>query len=78
MSQAATVSTKTINTIQARLDELTKEVKAIKARLFEEEPPYGSDAWWKWSDKKAQEDIKAGKGTKIANKKELDAFFKRL
>jgi hypothetical protein len=78
MNQAITVSPKTIETIIERLNELTKEVKAIKTKLFREEPSYGSDEWWKWSDKKAIEEIKAGKGTKIHNKKELNAFFKNL
>lgn len=78
MNQAITVSPKTIEEILARLDRLAKEVKAIKARLFEAEPPYGSDAWWEWSDKKALEEAKRGKGTKISNKKELTAFFKSL
>lgn len=61
MQHTVTVSTKTINAIQARLNELTREVKVIKARLLEEEPPYGSEEWWKWSDKNALEDIKAGR-----------------
>lgn len=61
MSQTVTVSSKTIEQILARLDRLTKEVKTIKAKLFEESP-YGSDAWWKWSDKKALEEIRQGKG----------------
>lgn len=78
MSQAITVSPKTIEAVVEQLMILTKEVKAIKTRLFEEEPPYGSDAWWEWSDKKALEEIKAGKGIKIHNKKELNAFFKSL
>lgn len=78
MSQTVTVLTKTINEIFSRLDELTKAVKKISAKLFEKEPPYGSDEWWEWSDEKALKEIKAGKGTKIRNKKELDAFFKNL
>ncbi len=78
MNQAITVTPKTIEQILTRLDTLTKEVKTMKARLFGEEPPYGSDAWWEWSDKKAIEEIKAGKGIKIHNKKELDTFFKNL
>lgn len=60
MNQTVTISSKTIEQILARLDRLTKEVRTIKAKLFEE-PPYGSDAWWKWSDKKALEDIKTGR-----------------
>ena len=73
-----TIPTKSIEQILIRLDTLTQEIKVIKARLFEKEPEYGSDAWWKWSDKKAIAEIKAGKGTRITNKKELDAFFKSL
>ena len=78
MSQAITVSPKTIEEILTRLDRLTKEMKAIKAKLFEGEPSYGSDELWKWSDKKAEEDIKAGRYTKISNKKELTAFLDSL
>ena len=78
MNQAITVSSKTIEDILAHLNALTKEVKEIKAKLFQKEPLYGSDEWWEWSDKEALKEIKAGKGTKIHNKKELNAFFKNL
>ncbi len=78
MNQTITISTKTAEQILARLDNLTEEVKTIKARLLREEPSYGSDAWWEWSDKEALAEIKAGKGKKIHNKKELDVFFKNL
>ena len=70
MNQAITVSSKTIEEILAHLNTLTKEVKEIKAKLFEKEPPYGSDEWWKWSDKKALEEIRAGKGIKFNTAKE--------
>ena len=78
MNQTATVPTKTINEIFSRLDELTKAVKKISVKLLNEEPRYGSDEWWEWSDNEAIAEIKAGKGTKIHNKKELNAFFKNL
>lgn len=78
MSQTITVTPKTIEAIVEQLTNLTKEVKAIKAKLFEEEPLYGSDEWWEWSDKKAIEEIGAGKGIKISNKKELSEFFRNL
>ncbi len=78
MSQTITVPAKTIEEIFNRLDRLTKEIKAIKTKLFEEEPPYGSDEWWEWSDEKAIEDIRAGRYTKISNKKELTAFLDSL
>lgn len=73
-----TVPAKTINDIFSRLDELTKAVKKISARLLNEEPRYGSDEWWEWSDQEALKEIKAGKGIKIHNKKELNAFFNNL
>lgn len=78
MRQAITVSPKTIEAILNQLTKLTKEVQAIKAKLFEEEPPYGSDEWWEWSDRKAQEDIKAGKYTTVHNKKELRQLLDSL
>ena len=78
MSQTITVPAKTFEEILSRLDQLTNEVHVIKARLFEKEPLYGSKEWWEWSDRKALEDIKAGRYTKIHNKKELDNFFNSL
>lgn len=70
MNQTITISSKTTEEILARLDKLTKEVKAIKTKLFEEGPPYGSDEWWEWSDKKALKEIRAGKGVKFNTAKE--------
>lgn len=70
--------TKTFEEILSRLDQLTREVHTIKVKLFNSEPSYGSDEWWEWSDKKALESIRKGKGITIHNKKELDAFFKSL
>lgn len=61
MNQTVTVPSKTIEEILARLNTLTNEIKAIKAKLFEKEPEYGSDEWWEWSERKADEDIKAGR-----------------
>ncbi|MEK7185832.1 MAG: hypothetical protein AAB675_00515 [Patescibacteria group bacterium] len=78
MNQTITVSPKTIEEILARLDKLTREIRVIKTKLFEEEPPYGSDEWWKWSDEKAIEDYKKGRYTVIRSKKELNEFFGSL
>lgn len=70
MNQAITVSAKAIEEILANLNILTKEIKEIKARLFEKEPPYGSNEWWEWSDKEALKEIKAGKGIKFNSAEE--------
>lgn len=68
--QTITVPAKTFEKILSRLDLLTQEVADIKTRLFEKEPRYGSDEWWKWSDKKAKEDIKMGRVMKFDSAEE--------
>lgn len=79
MNQAITIAPKTVEQILTRLDALTKEVKSIKAKLLvDQEPPYGSDEWWEWSDKKAIEDIKAGRYSTVHNKKELQHLLDSL
>jgi hypothetical protein len=78
MNQTVTVPTKTINEIFSRLDELTKAVKKISVKLLNEEPRYGSDEWWEWSDKEALKEIKAGKYTTVHNKKDLRQFLNSL
>lgn len=65
MAQTMTVPVKTFEEVLSRLDTLARDVAAIKVRLFEQEPLYGSKEWWEWSDKKAIEDIKTGKGIKF-------------
>ena len=76
MAQTVTVPAKTFQEILSRLDKLTRDVHAIKARLFENEPPYGSDEWWEWSDKKALEDIKAGRVVKFDSAKDAIKWLK--
>lgn len=68
--QTITVPAKTFEKILSRLDLLTQEVADIKTRLFEKEPHYGSNAWWEWSDRKAKENIKAGKVMKFDSAQE--------
>ncbi len=75
--QTITVPAKTFEKILSRLDQLGRMVETINEKL-EGAPPYGSDEWWEWSNKKALKSIKEGKGTVIHNKKELNAFFNNL
>lgn len=75
--QTITVPAKTFENILLRLDQLGKAVEAINEKL-EDAPTYGSDEWWEWSNRKAQEDIKKGRYTTIRNKKELKEFFNSL
>ncbi|MDO8570216.1 MAG: hypothetical protein Q7R97_01365 [Candidatus Daviesbacteria bacterium] len=78
MAQTMTVPVKTFEEILTRLDQLTREVHTIKVKLFESEPPYGSDEWWEWSDKKAMEDIKVGRFVELKNKEELKVYLNSL
>jgi len=78
MAQTVAVDIKTINDIEKRLDKMAKEIKFLKEKLLETEPPYGSDKWWEWSDKKALEEIRAGKYTEIRNETELKEFLDSL
>lgn len=70
MAQIITVPAKTFEEILLRLDELTRDIRSIKARIFEQKPSYGSKEWWEWSDRKALEDIKAGRGMKFDSAEE--------
>ena len=77
--QTVTVPAKTFEKILSRLDQLTRDVQVIKSKLFEKEPVYGSDEWWEWSEKRADEDIKAGRISPVLyNKKELQEFLDSL
>lgn len=80
MTQTIAVDPKTIKQILHRLDDLAKDVAVIKEKVTEDEPLYGSDEWWEWSDKKAHEDIRKGRFTVIRDarslKKHLDSLKK--
>ncbi len=75
--QTITVSAKTFEKIISRLDQLGRAVEAISEKL-ETAPPYGSNEWWEWSEKRADEDIKAGRVTVMHNKKQLQQFLDSL
>jgi len=70
MNQTITISSKTIDEILTRLDKLGRDIRAIKVKLFEREPLYGSDEWWEWSEKKADEDIDSGRLVKFESVQE--------
>lgn len=75
--QTVTVPAKTFEKILARLDQLGRAVEAINEKL-EDAPPYGSDEWWEWSNRLAQEDIKKGRYTSLHNKNELQEYLDSL
>ena len=78
MAHTITVNAKTLEHVVSQLDTLTKEVKELKEKLLDQEPPYGSDAWWEWSDKKALEDIKKGDYIEFKSAKDMVNHLKKL
>lgn len=81
MANTVTLSKQQYQKLLNRVNALEQTVQSLVENLKDKldiEPPYGSDAWWKWSVKKGEEDIKKGRSTTIKNKKELDAFFEHL
>ena len=70
MNKTITVNTQTIQTILSRLDQLTRDIKVMKERLFELEPEYGSDVWWDKQIEESGRDFKKGKGIKFNSVKE--------
>ena len=66
------------NQILNILSQIQKDLADVKKKIEDLEPIYGSDAWWKWSDKKAMDDIKAGRYTTVRSKKELSKFMGSL
>jgi len=77
MSNTVTLSQSAYKELLARMNRLEKMIATLLER-FEQEPPYGSDAWWDWSIKKGKEAIKKGEYVEITTQKQLDDVFKTL
>ena len=76
--QTVTVPINTFEKILSRLEYLTKTVEDINEKL-EGAPPHGSDEWWQWSEKKADEDIKNGRvSAPFQTKKDLQQYLDSL
>ncbi len=78
MSTTVSISDTNMNKILNLLIQLQQDLSVVKEKVESLEPIYGSEAWWKYSDKKALKSIEQGKGIKVRSKKELDNFFKTL
>lgn len=63
MNNTVVIDNKTVEHIVKRLDELTRDVKILKAKLLEDEPVCGSDRWWEKEIKDARKAFKKGEGT---------------
>lgn len=64
-----------VQVLQKALDNLrTKIQRALQTK----EPKYGSDAWWKKSNRESREQYKRGEYLEIKTKEELNGFFDKL
>ena len=77
MAQTINLTQSEYQKLLQRIVSLEKKVQSLLNRL-QKEPPYGSDEWWEWSNKKAIEDIKAGKYTAFKSAKEMVEHLESL
>ena len=77
MTQVISIDNKIAKDLLSLLRELKQQVASLNEKL-EGAPPYGSNEWWEWSNKKAQEDIKNGRYSTLHNKKELQEYLNSL
>lgn len=70
MADTVSLNAKTVTLILSHLDKLTRDVEAIKTRVFEKKPPYGSDAWWEKEVEEAEVALQNGKGISFNSTKE--------
>lgn len=77
MANTVTLSQPAYKELLNRLSRLEKMVVSLVEK-FEQEPPYGTDAWWDWSIKKSKEAIKKGEYVEITTKQQLNDYFKSL
>lgn len=71
MRQTVSIDTKTLQYVVNQLDKLTRDMAELKENLHGQEPEYGSDEWWEWSDKKGLEDIRKGNVISFNSIKEM-------
>lgn len=69
MANNVTLSKQQYENLTGLIRALEKKIDTFLEKV-DFEPPYGSDEWWEWSDKKAMEDVKAGRVLKFNSVKE--------
>lgn len=78
MTQVVSIDAKITKDLLSLLRELKQQIVRLNERL-DAAPPYGSNEWWEWSEKKADEDVKMGRVSAVLrNKNELQEFLDSL
>jgi hypothetical protein len=77
MAQMITLKQSEYQKLIDRISKLETQVSKM-VQFFQKEPSYGSDAWWKWANKKGMEALKKGEYTEITTDKQRKSYFKSL
>ncbi len=78
MKQTVSIDAKTLQYVVNQLDKLTKDMTELKEKILGQEPEYGSEEWWEWSDKKGLEDIRNGNVISFNSVKEMQKHLDSL
>lgn len=78
MNQTIVLQAQQVNKILKTLLDLKREVARLTEKVEGLEPIYGSEQWWEWSDRKALEDIRAGRFVEFKNVKDLQLHLDSL
>lgn len=79
MDMAQTISLK-----QSEYQKLIKRITKVEEQIsnlidiFQKEPSYGTEEWWKWAQTKGIEAMKKGEYTEITTSKQRKSYFQSL
>ncbi len=81
MAQQVTIPKTEYDKLTKRVTTLEQTVRSLINTLTNKldiEPPYGSDAWWQWADKKGLDAIKKGDFAEFSSAKDLQSYLNSL
>lgn len=81
MANGISITKNEYSVLIEKMERLEKAVSFLAAKLedlFEKEPKYGTEAWWKWSIKKSEEAYKKGKFVSFEEAGELQKYLDHL
>lgn len=77
MNQSITIPSSSFEALVSRISRLEKLVETVLEKM-EKEPEYGTSAWWNYSEKRADAEIKTGKYKTFQSGKEYLKYLKTL
>lgn len=74
MAQTITLTQSAYKDLIERLSRIEKSLSRLMASQ-KKEPPYGTNAWWEWSDKQAMNEMKKENTIAVHSKKEMQQLL---